>query len=186
MSGRRLSQPRAAPLSPPGASSPLRDGAVSAAAPRGRHRIAPPGRIRALVAEHGTRFASFSVVGGFVFVLGLALQAFLVQICRLGSDVSYLLQGFVSVQVSFLLNYFWTWRDVQVRFWRACYKFNLQKIITTVFNLLVYAGLIAAGINYLVANIATTAVFTAVNYVFGNRWAFVPSERKKNCPPPSA
>jgi putative flippase GtrA len=149
-------------------------------------RRTQPARIRALVAEHGIRFASFSVVGGSVFLLGLALQAFLVQICRLGSDASYLVQGFVSVQVSFLLNYFWTWRDVQASFWRACYKFNIQKIITTVFNLLIYAGLIALGVNYLIANVTTTAVFTAINYVFGNRWAFVPSERKKHCPPPLA
>jgi putative flippase GtrA len=154
---------------------------------RGRHRRrAPPGSPRALVAEHGSRFLSFSIIGAFVFVLGLGFQAFLFQVLHVSSDLSYLAQGFVSVQVSFLLNYYWTWRDVSSPFWRTCYKFNVQKIITTIFNLLVYAGLTALGVNYLVANIITTVIFTAVNYVFGNRWTFVPPEGKKHCPPPLA
>jgi putative flippase GtrA len=134
--------------------------------------------MRALVAEHGTRFSSFSAVGGFVFLLGLALQAFLVQVCRVGSDPSYLAQGFVSIQASFLLSYYWTWRDARVPFWRAWGKFNVQKIITSILNLLVYAGLVAVSVNYLIANILTTALFTAVNYVLGNRWTFVPPEGK--------
>jgi putative flippase GtrA len=148
----------------------------------GRHRKSRrwpgPDWMRALVAEHGVRFSSFSVVGGSVFLLGLGLQAFLVQVCHLGSDPSYLVQGFVSIQVSFLLSYYWTWRDARVPFWRTCGKFNIQKILTSVLNLLVYAGLVAVSVNYLVANVLTTALFTAVNYVFGNRWTFVPPEGK--------
>jgi putative flippase GtrA len=157
---------------------------------RGRHRVASRSSslagMRRLLAEHGVRFASFSVIGGFVFVLGLGLQAFLVQACGQGSIVSYLIQGFVSVQVSFLLNYYWTWRDKQVRFWRAGYKFNVQKSVTTIFNLLIYTALVAMHVNYLIANVATTAIFTAINYIIGNFWAFAPSKGKNNCPPPLA
>lgn len=143
--------------------------------------------MRRLLSKHGARFVSFSAVGGFVFVLGLAIQALLVQAWHVGSDASYLVQGFISVQVSFLLNYYWTWRDSEVRFWLAWYKFNAQKIITTVFNLLIYAALILVHVNYLVANVATTAIFTAVNYMIGNFWTFVPANKeqkgKNNCPP---
>ena len=131
-----------------------------------------------LLGEHGLRFVSFGAVGGFVFLLGLGLQVFLVQVWGFGSDVSYVVQGIVSVQVSFLLNYYWTWRDKEIPFWPAWYKFNAQKVVTTVFNLLIYAALIALHVNYLVANIATTAVFTAVNYLVGNFWAFVPAKGK--------
>jgi len=131
-----------------------------------------------MLARHGARFASFSLVGGFVFVLGLAIQAFLVQVWRAGSDASYLVQGFISIQVSFLLNYFWTWRDKDIQFWLAWYKFNTQKIITTVFNLLIYAALILVQVNYLAANVATTAIFTAVNFMIGNFWTFVPSSKR--------
>jgi putative flippase GtrA len=140
--------------------------------------------MRRLLGEHGVRFASFSVIGGFVFVLGLALQAFLVQVWGLGSIASYLVQAVVSIEASFLLNYYWTWRDKKARFWSAWYRFNTQKIITSVFNLLIYAALVAVHVNYLVANVATTAIFTAVNYVIGNSWTFVPSKGKNNCPPP--
>jgi putative flippase GtrA len=156
---------------------------------RGRHRAprgGPSSRIRALVAEHGTRFASFSAIGGFVFLLGLGFQALLVQMCHVGSLPSYLAQGFLSIEVSFLLSYYWTWRDIKSPFWRTCGKFNVQKILATIANVLVYTGLIAVHINYLVANIITTIIFTAINYVFGNRWTFVPSEGKKHCPPPLA
>jgi putative flippase GtrA len=155
---------------------------------RGRHR-APPQRpsldgMRRLLGEHGARFASFSVVGVFVFVLGLALQALLVQVYGMGSIASFLVQGFVSVQVSFLLNYYWTWRDKDVPFWSTCYKFNVQKIITTIFNTVIYVGLVAVHMNYLVANVATTAIFTVVNYMIGNSWTFIPSKGKNSCPPP--
>jgi putative flippase GtrA len=137
-----------------------------------------------LLGEHGVRFASFSVIGVFVFVLGLGLQAFLVQACGMGSIASFLVQGFVSVQVSFVLNYYWTWRDKKVRFWVTCYKFNVQKILTTILNTLIYVGLVAVHVNYLVANVATTAIFIAINYMIGNSWTFVPSKGKNSCPPP--
>jgi putative flippase GtrA len=157
--------------------------------PPGRHRarVSPLSRagLRQLFGKHGTRFVSFSVVGAFVFVLGLGIQAFLVQVWGVGSIPSFLIQGFISVEVSFVLNYYWTWRDREIRFWPACYKFNTQKIITTVFNLLIYAGLVALHVNYLVANVATTVIFTAINYLVGNFWAFVPAKGKNNCPPPS-
>lgn len=139
--------------------------------------------MRRLLGKHGARFASFSLVGGFVFVLGLAIQAILVQVWRVGSDASYLVQGFISIQVSFLLNYYWTWRDKKIQFWLSWYKFNAQKVITTVFNLLIYAALILVQVNYLAANVATTAIFTAVNYMIGNFWTFVPTKGKNNCPP---
>src|SRR5215475_8014500 len=42
-------------------------------------------KFRALISRHGVRFVSFSLVGGFVFLLGLGLQAFLVEVCHLGS-----------------------------------------------------------------------------------------------------
>ena len=76
------------------------------------------------------------------------------------------------MQVSFLLNHFWTWRAERVPFWQACWKFNVSKVLTTIANLVLYAGLVRAGMNYVVANVATTAVFTVVNYIVGHDRAF--------------
>ena len=122
--------------------------------------------------EHRGRFASFSVIGGGVFLLGLAMQVVLVRDAHLNAIAAFFLQGFVSVQVSFLLNHFWTWRAERVPFWQACWKFNVSKVLTTIANLVLYAGLVRAGMNYVVANVATTAVFTVVNYIVGHYWAF--------------
>jgi putative flippase GtrA len=137
----------------------------------GRHRRPPDGMV-ATLASHRARFAAFSAVGGAVFAMGLGLQWLLVARWHFGSVSSFVLQGFVSVQASFLLNHYWTWRDQHVPFWQAWYKFNAQKVITTVANTAVYFALVRLGVNYLIANIATTAVFTVVNYVGGHYWVF--------------
>ncbi len=139
------------------------------------HRGPRTGWLASLM-EHRGRFASFSVIGGGVFLLGLAMQVALVRDAHLGAVAAFFAAGFVSVQVSFLLNHFWTWRAERVPFWQACWKFNVSKVLTTIANLALYAGLVRAGMNYVVANMATTAVFTVVNYVTGHYWAF--SSRK--------
>lgn len=122
--------------------------------------------------EHRTRFAAFSVIGAAIFLLGLAMQAALTGWWRMNADLSFVLQGLVSVQASFVANYYWTWRDQEVAFWPACRKFNVQKVIATIANLAVYAALVKVGTNYLLANVVTTAVFTVANYVTGHLWVF--------------
>ena len=140
---------------------------------RGGHHRAPSGTSR-IVAEHRTRFASFSVIGAAIFVMGIAAQAVLTGLWHMGAIESFVLQGIASVQVSFLLNYYWTWRDQRAPFWPSFGKFNAQKVLASVANLVVYAGLVKIGINYLAANLATTAVFTLINYVTSHYWVFTP------------
>ncbi len=135
------------------------------------HRKLPTG-VTATLMEHRTRFAAFSVIGAAIFVMGIAMQAWLTGWLHMNADVSFLLQGIVSVQASFIANYYWTWRDQDVPFWPACGKFNAQKVAVSVANLAVYAGLVKFGMNYLLANVVTTAVFTVVNYVMSHLWVF--------------
>ncbi len=116
----------------------------------------------------------FSAIGGFVFLLGLGLQAVLTGRWHLLPVVSYAIQAVVSVETSFLLNRWLTWRDRGIPFWRAFGRFNAQKTVTIALNLALYAGLLRLGINYLIANVALTAVFTIVNYVAGDRLVFIP------------
>jgi putative flippase GtrA len=124
--------------------------------------------------EHRTRFATFSVIGAAIFVMGLAMQAVLTGRWHMNADLSFVLQGIVSVQASFAANYYWTWRDQDVAFWPACGKFNAQKVVASIANLIVYAIFVKAGLNYLLANVADTAVFTVVNYVTSHLWVFTP------------
>jgi dolichol-phosphate mannosyltransferase len=130
------------------------------------------GELQQLASEHGTRLASFSAIGLSVFVMGFGLQALLVEIWHVERVVAYVLQGVVSIQVSFLLNYYCTWRDKHFAFWPACCRFNGGKVFTTLLNFGIYAGLIRLGVNYLAANVALMAVFTLVNYLLGHFWVF--------------
>jgi glycosyltransferase involved in cell wall biosynthesis/putative flippase GtrA len=153
---------------------------------QGPRRFSPSGPNN-LIARHRTRFVTFSVIGALIFVLGLALQALLVQLWHANSVTSYAAVGVGSIQASFVLNRWLTWKDRQVSFWLACYRFNVQKVVTAVLNFLLYAELVRLGVNYLVANVLMTGVFTIVNYVAGDSWAFAartPTETAPAVPAP--
>lgn len=133
-------------------------------------------RLGALVRGHWVRFTSFSLIGGVIFVAGLALQAALTGGMHMHAFLSYLIQAVVSVEASFLLNRWLTWRRRGTAFWSAFLRFNAQKVLTVTANLVLYAGLLRLTVNYLLANVLLTGVFTVVNYVMGDRFVFVPPE----------
>ena len=139
-----------------------------------RRRHAAPTRSQALVTTHGARFTRFSAIGGGVFVAGLALQAALTSGLHVPSFLSYVVQAVVSIEASFLLNRWYTWNERATAFWPTLLRYNAQKTITVAANLVLYAGLLKLGVNYLFANILLTAVFTVVNYVGGDRFVFTP------------
>jgi putative flippase GtrA len=138
--------------------------------PHRRHRTLA--RLQRLLPEHGKRFARFGIIGVSVFAGGLGLDVLLVKDAHLAATPAYVTQGLLSIQASFLLNYYWTWRDRRVPFWRAGYRFNAQKAVTAALNFVLYAGLIRLGMNYLVANVLMVSIFTLANYVLGHYWAF--------------
>ena len=143
------------------------------ARPGGRHAATRPPYLD----RRGARFVVFSAIGGSVFLMGLGVQAVLTGMWHLSPLVSYLIQAVVSVETSFLLNRWLTWRDRGTPFWTAFARFNAQKTVTIILNLALYAGLLWLGMNYLVANVVLTAVFTVVNYVAGDRLVFIPGKR---------
>jgi len=122
--------------------------------------------------SHRARLVAFSAVGAGIFWLGIGLQALLTGEWRMSAVASFTLQGVVSVQLSYLLNRYWTWRAEQVPGWRGWRRFNIQKVIASLANLVLYAALLRAGVNYLAANLATTAAFTVLNYAGAHCWAF--------------
>ena len=141
---------------------------------RGRHAAPPPPYLE----RRAARFVVFSAIGGFVFLLGFGLQAVLTGRWHMLPVASYAIQAVVSVETSFLLNRWLTWRDRDVSFWLAFARFNAQKTVTIALNLALYAGLLRLGMNYLVANVALTAAFTVVNYVAGDRLVFIPGRTR--------
>ena len=140
----------------------------------GRHAATPPPYLD----RRGARFVIFSAIGGVIFLMGLGIQAALTGSWHVLPVVSYLIQAVISVEASFLLNRWLTWRDRSSPFWHAFARFNAQKTVTIALNLALYTGLLRLGMNYLVANVVLTAVFTVVNYVAGDRLVFIPSRRR--------
>ena len=145
---------------------------------RGRHAAPPPPYLE----RRAARFVVFSAIGGFVFLLGFGLQAALTADAHVLPVVSYAVQAVVSVETSFLLNRWLTWRDRDIPFRLAFARFNIQKTVTIALNLALYAGLLRLGMNYLVANVVLTAVFTVVNYVAGDRLVFIPGRTRATEP----
>ncbi len=122
------------------------------------------------IEAHWKKFLTFSFIGGTVFLLGLMMQWTLVK--RIGPLGSYAGQAVFSIELSFFLNRWITWRDRDINLGVALIKWNTQKILMTLPNFALYAGLIFVGLNWLVANLTVTATFTVVNYVGGDKWSF--------------
>jgi putative flippase GtrA/GT2 family glycosyltransferase len=167
-------EPAADATEPAPAAHATRKEETSRAARRGRHAAPPPPYLE----RRAARFVVFSAIGGFVFLMGFGLQAVLTGRWHVLPVASYAIQAVVSVETSFLLNRWLTWRDRNVPFWLAFARFNAQKAVTIALNLALYAGLLRLGMNYLVANVALTAVFTVVNYVAGDRLVFIPGRTR--------
>ena len=140
---------------------------------RGRHR--KPRLLRKIGSEHGKRLASFSLIGFGLFAVGIAAQAFLVQVIGVPKVQAFIIQLALSVQVNFLANYRWTWGDRDAPFWRSCWRYNIKRLAGILLNFVLYPVLIYFGMNYLAANALLIVALTPANYVLGHFWTFAPS-----------
>jgi putative flippase GtrA len=128
--------------------------------------------------NHRARFSLFALIGAGVFFAGLVLQVLLVRYAHIGPDPSYAAQAIFSIELSYLLNRHLTWRDRSVGWWAAAAKFNAQKLIMTVINLAAYALLVRLGLEYVVANVVLTAIFTPINYFAADVMVFARGARR--------
>jgi putative flippase GtrA/glycosyltransferase involved in cell wall biosynthesis len=143
----------------------------------GRHH-ASQSRGDELLRRHGNRFASFSAIGGGIFVGGLLIQLVLTSGLHVPSLASYLVQAVVSVEASYLLNRWVTWKGTPTPFLGSFLRFNLQKVVTVSANLVAYGILLRLGVEYLLDNIVLTVVFTFVNYIGADRLVFLRGGRQ--------
>jgi glycosyltransferase involved in cell wall biosynthesis/putative flippase GtrA len=143
----------------------------------GRHH-ASQSRGDELLRQHGSRFASFSAIGGGIFVAGLLIQAVLTSGFHVPSLASYLVQAIVSVEASYFLNRLVTWKAAMTPFWGSFLRFNLQKVVTVSANLIAYGLLLQLGVEYLLDNILLTVIFTFVNYIGADRLVFLRGSRQ--------
>lgn len=117
------------------------------------------------------KFWIFCFIGGFVFLVGLAIQWVLVRL-GVGSTASYALRGGVTIELSFALNRVLTWHDRHIDLIGALVKWNSQKLLIAGPDVGAYALLIWLGMNWLSANIVITGVFSVINYAGGHFWSF--------------
>jgi putative flippase GtrA len=129
--------------------------------------------------EHRARLVMFSVNGMNVFAIGLLIQVILVRYVGMGHVSSYIAQTIASVQISFLLSRFVTWRDRDVAIPPALVRFNLQQLTVTGLGMAGYAGLEQLGMNYITANVAVTAVLTPVSFLSSHKWSLTARRRPR-------
>jgi putative flippase GtrA len=117
------------------------------------------------------RLLLFAVNGISVFAVGLLIQVILVKYVGMGHIPSYIVQTIASVQISFLLSRYLTWRDRNIPFLHALTRFNAQQLAITGLGMAGYAGLEQLGMNYIAANVAVTAVLTPVSFLSSHKWS---------------
>jgi succinoglycan biosynthesis protein ExoA len=117
------------------------------------------------------------VIGGGIFVAGLLLQAGLTSGLHVSSLVSYIVQAVVSVESSYFLNRWFTWKEARTPFGSSFLRFNLQKVVTITANLILYAFLLKLGVEYLLDNVLLTILFTFVNYIGADKLVFLRGSR---------
>ena len=138
----------------------------------GRHHASRSRRDQFL-RRHATRFASFSVIGGGIFVAGLLLQALLTSGLHVPSLISYIMQAVISVEASYFLNRWFTWKGTRTPLWSSFLRYNLQKAVTVTVNFILYGLLLKVGVEYLLDNVLLTIVFTFVNYIGADKLVFL-------------
>jgi putative flippase GtrA len=156
----------------------LMDARCDIGADDGRKRESGFSHLAIRVWEQKFRLVIFATNGVNVFAAGLLIQVILVRYAGMGHVSSYIAQTIVSVQMSFLLSRFLTWGDRKMAILPALAKFNMQQLIVTGLGMAGYAGLEQLGMNYIVANVAVTAVLTPVSFLSSHKWSLISHQRK--------
>ena len=120
------------------------------------------------------RLTIFGLNGTAVFAAGLMIQIILVQYAGVGHVPSYIVQTVASIQLSFLLSRYLTWRDRSVSFGHGLIRFNAQQLAVTGLGMAGYAVLEWLGMNYVIANVLVTGLLTPVSFASSHLWSLRP------------
>ena len=142
--------------------------------PARRPRPATAAGLAARVWGQRTRLTIFGLNGTAVFAAGLMIQIILVQYAGVGHVPSYIAQTVASIQLSFLLSRYLTWRDRSVSFRHGLVRFNAQQLAVTGLGMAGYAVLDWLGMNYVIANVLVTGLLTPVSFASSHLWSLRP------------
>lgn len=128
------------------------------------------------------RQLSFAAVGLLVMAVGFVVLAVLIGPCGMNAHLAYLVQALVSVELSFLLSRYWTWRDRRASSradtGREWLRFHTSRMLSIPANQALFSVLLISGCNALVANGWCVTATTVFNYSVSHRLVFHGKETK--------
>lgn len=130
---------------------------------------------------HSGRFWKFGLVGGLVALIGSALLYALVDLLGVEKNIAYFVQAVISLQLNFNLNDRFTWADrrQQRGYWSRWLKYHTARILSVVFNQILFALLTLLGVHYMLALVVGIVVAIALNYFMSDRFVFTSARRKE-------
>ena len=132
------------------------------------------------IASRYRRQLSFGVVGITVMAVGFATLAILTNGLGMSPHLAYAIQAIISVELSFVLSRYWTWRDRRGRtrasLWREWRRFHTSRIVSMPANQAAFSALVTAGAGVWAANSICIALTTVVNWLVGHHLVFGPAE----------
>jgi putative flippase GtrA len=138
--------------------------------------LAPRPRGLALVRSRRLRLGRFAVVGAAVMIAGALLLVALVELVGLSPHLAYLIQAIFSIEASFVLSRWWTWRDRRAAGSRRVagewLRFHGSRAVTVPANQGLFSLLVSVGVGYLAANAIGIAVSSAVNFLVAHHLVF--------------
>jgi putative flippase GtrA len=136
-------------------------------------------RLRALAPARSRRLrlGHFALVGAVVMTAGALLLVALVELAGLSPHLAYLVQAIFSIEASFALSRWWTWRDRRALGPRPVagewLRFHASRVVTVPANQGLFSLLVGVvGVGYLAANAIGIAVASAVNFLVAHHLVF--------------
>ena len=128
---------------------------------------------RALPARHNwVQLAKFCAVGGLGYIINLAVFAVLVRV----ADVHYLAAATCSFLVAVTSNYtwnrLWTFRGERGHIAYQGMRFFAVSVWALAANLLILRGLVATGLDKLIAQALAIILVTPLNFIGNKLWSF--------------
>jgi putative flippase GtrA len=102
----------------------------------------------------------------------------LIHQLKMGNVSSYLVKTVLSVQLTFLLSRYLTWRDRNLPWLRALARWNIQQVAISGLSVGLYAGLDHLGMGYIRSNLVVAVISTPLSFVVGHVWSM--AERRSS------
>jgi putative flippase GtrA len=124
------------------------------------------------------RLLIFAANGVLVFCLGVAVQLALIHQLKMGNLSSYLVKTVLSVQLTFLLSRYLTWRDRNLAWLPALARWNIQQVVISGLSVGLYAGLDRLGMGYIKGNLVVAVISTPLSFIVAHLWSM--AERRSS------